>query len=85
MDELIIFPFQKPSHFGSHIFNPVTSHKTTANDDSLMKQDPSHVIETAIQKFKDELKKDLDSKDRKEGWELLKKADFMSARQFFRS
>ncbi len=63
-----------------------TFQKITADEnDSLMEQDPSDVIKTAIEGFTKELKKDLDSKDRTEGWKLLMKADAMSARQFFRS
>jgi len=42
-----------------------------------------------IETFKEELKKDMDSKDdskeKKKGWDLLMKADFMSTRQFFKS
>jgi len=60
--------------------------KITADENySLMKEDPSKVIKKAIEGFTKELKKDLDSEDRTEGWKLLMKADAMSARQFFRS
>ena len=71
---------------------------------SLMKRNPSKVIEEAIKPFVDLLLKDLDTEldfpkkepqgnvhspdplDRRyAGWELLKKADFMSTRQFLRS
>jgi hypothetical protein len=63
-----------------------TFQKITADENgSLMKEDPSHVINRAIEGFRKELKKDLDSEDRNEGWKVLMKADYMSARQFFRS
>jgi hypothetical protein len=64
---------------------------------SLMKRNPSDVIEEAIRPFLDLLSKDLntdpqgnvhppDPFDRRyPGWELLKKADSMSTRQFLRS